>query len=85
MEKTHSKLAQFRDELALQAHLFKADFLDEWHRLEQKWNSLTSEMDRLAEATDDSDDNTALFARGLMEELENGYDQLYQALRDPLA
>ncbi|MCA9780270.1 MAG: hypothetical protein KC800_26275 [Candidatus Eremiobacteraeota bacterium] len=85
MDTTHSKLAQLRDELALQAHLFRADFLDEWHRLEKKWSSLTSEIDRLAEATDDGDSNTALFARSLMEELENGYDQLYQALRDPLA
>lgn len=85
MRKTHTKLAQFRDELKLQAHLFRAELLDEWHRLETKWHSLTSEIDRLAEATDDSDENLDRFARDLMEELESGYDQLREALKDPLA
>ena len=84
MEKTDSKLAQLRDELRLQAHLFKAELLDEWHRLEKKWHTLTNEIDRLAEATDDSDENLDRFARGLMEELEASYDQLREALNDPL-
>ena len=84
MEKTDSKLAQLRDELRLQAHLFKAELLDEWHRLENKWHTLTNEIDRLAESTDDSDENLDRFARGLMEELEASYDQLREALNDPL-
>ena len=84
MEKTDSKLAQLRDELRLQAHLFKAELLDEWHRLEKKWQTLTNEIDRLAESTDDSDENLDRFARGLMEELEASYDQLREALNDPL-
>ena len=85
MEQTHSKLAQLRDELRLQVHLFKAELLDEWHRLEKKWQTLTNEIDRLAESTDDSDVNMDRFARGLMEELESSYDQLREALNDPLA
>jgi DNA-binding GntR family transcriptional regulator len=85
MEQTHSKLAQLRDELRLQAHLFKAEVLDEWHRLEKKWHTLTNEIDRLAEFTDDSDENLDRFARGLMEELQGSYDQLREALKDPLA
>ena len=84
MEKTDSKLAQLRDELRLQAHLFKAELLDEWHRLEKKWHTLTNEIDRLAESTDDSDENLDRFARGVMEELEASYDQLREALNDPL-
>ena len=85
MEQTHSKLAQLRDELRLQAHLFKAEVLDEWHRLEKKWHTLTNEIDRLAESTDDSDENLNRFVRGLMEELQGSYDQLREALKDPLA
>jgi hypothetical protein len=85
MRYEHSKLAQFRDELKLQAHLLKAEALDHWHLLEKKWKDFTSEVDRLAEATDDSDANTNAFARALMEEIEAGYHQLTEALKDPLA
>ena len=79
-----NKLAQFRDEVKLQAHLFKAEALDEWHRLEKKWERFTSEVDRLAEATDDSDENTGAFARTLLEELNEGYEGLKVILNDPL-
>jgi hypothetical protein len=85
MEHAHSKLAQFRDELKLQIHLFKADAMDEWHGLEKKWRDFTHEVDRLAEATDDSDANTNAFARELMDDIEAGYNELTAALKDPLA
>ena len=85
MEHAHNKLAQMRDELVLQAHLFKAEALDSWHALEQKWKEFTTEVDRISEATDDSDKNTDAFARRLMEELEEGFLELQRALKDPLA
>lgn len=74
-----------RDELVLQAHLLKAEARDRWHQLEQTWKDFTAEVDRISEATDDSDENTDAFARRLTEELEEGFLELQRALKDPLA
>ena len=74
-----------RDELVLQAHLLKAEARDRWHQLEQTWKDFTAEVDRISEATDDSDENTDAFARRLTEELKEGFLELQRALKDPLA
>lgn len=85
MKQAHSKLAQFRDEMKLQAHLFKAEARDEWHRLEKRWTEFTTEVDRLAEMTDDSDANTDAFAVELLEEIETGYHKLKERLKSSVS
>ncbi len=84
VEATLENLARKRDELVLQAHLFKAEAKDEWHRLEKSWHRFTQEVDRLAEATDDSDDNVRSFLRALAVDVEEGYNNLKESLKDPL-
>jgi SMC interacting uncharacterized protein involved in chromosome segregation len=84
IETTVQGLSQKRDELMLQAHLFKAEARDEWHKLEKRWQRFTSEIDRLADATDDTDDNVNAFVRALAIEVEEGYHGLRESLKDPL-
>lgn len=84
MNETLTRLAQTRDEFLLQAHLFKAEARDRWHDLEHRWHRFTSELDREAGATDDSDENVSAFLRDLSDEIESGYAEFRDFIKDPL-
>lgn len=84
LEETTQRLAQMRDELKLQAHLFKAEARDEWHALEKSWQHFTAEVDRDARLTEDSEENFNAMLRTLAADVEEGFKTLLENLKDPL-
>ncbi len=82
---TVQKMRQTRDELELQAHLFKAEARDEWHRLEKSWEHFTALVDRDAKRSeDDEDDAINDMLTTAASELEHGFKSLLELLKDPL-
>lgn len=70
-----------RDELKLQAHLFKAEAQQRWAELEAKWQVLSERLSRskdvAAKAADEIDAELQL----LSETLKSGYGKLKSALQ----
>ncbi len=75
------KLAQMRDELRVQAHLFKADLKDEWHALEEKWNELNRKVKPMRDATDKTVDDLGTAAELMVDGLRDGYKRMRDALK----
>jgi hypothetical protein len=73
IKETLARLAQRRDELNLQAHLFKAEARDRWEELEKSWHNFTQAVDRKERMVDDSDENVNALLRGLAGDIERGY------------
>lgn len=84
LEETGLRIAQLRDELNLQAHLFKAEARDEWHRLEKSWQHFTAEVDRDARVTEDDEQTFNSQLAQLATEVERGFKALLENLKDPL-
>lgn len=75
-------LELMRDELALQAHLLKADAKDKWQELENKWADLKRHIENAA-AAGDAAEHEAKTAVGLLSEsLRSGYDGIRKALKN---
>lgn len=74
-------LAELRDQLALQAHLFKAEAKDRWRDLEAKWLELQAQLKRAGVAATDSRHEISAAGRELAEALREGYTQIKHALK----
>ena len=75
------ELATQRDELRVQAHLLKAETLDEWHALEAKWQHLEANAERVGKSAGESAENVGAAVEQLGEELRASYKKLKQAIR----
>jgi hypothetical protein len=69
------------DELALQAHLLKADATAKWMELERKWADLKSHIERAATASAVAEQETETAIKLLSETLRNGYASIRNALK----
>ncbi|MBX6420448.1 MAG: hypothetical protein IRZ06_05510 [Nevskia sp.] len=74
-------LELLRDELALQAHLLRADLKSEWDRLEQKRAELKERLGRAAVAARDSKAEIDAASQRLIDALVAGYTSLKNALK----
>jgi hypothetical protein len=74
------KLKQQRDELKLQAHLFRADANDEWEKAEKRWTHFQARSKQVGDAAGDAGEGIAEAARGLGREILAGYDRIRKTL-----
>lgn len=74
-------LELIRDELALQAHLFKADAKDRWAELETNWDSLKHRLGAAKRAAASAEPKIDAAAEQLVGALKAGYAELKNALR----
>jgi hypothetical protein len=75
-------LQMAHDEIALQAHLFKADAKAKWSELESKWADLKSHIEKAAAAGETAENEAATAVKLLSETLRNGYDNIRKALKN---
>lgn len=73
-------LGLLRDELKLQAHLFKAEARDQWQELEGRWQALRGHAERLRDAAEISEAELELAGQLLVDSLKSGYQRLRQSL-----
>lgn len=74
-------LALTRDELALQAHLLRADMRDRWQELETEWQRVQEHVQRAEVAAGDARPQIEAAASLLAETLRSGYADVRRALR----
>jgi hypothetical protein len=68
------------DELALQAHLLKADAKDKWAELERKWADLKSHIEKAAAAGEAAETEAGAAIKLLSESLRSGYMNIRKSL-----
>lgn len=73
-------LEQLRDELKLQAHLFKAEMKKEWEKLEKDMAKLRTDMAPVTKAAKESADDIAGASRLLFKTVRKGYERIKQSL-----
>ena len=74
-------LELLRDELALQAHLLKADVKTRWQEMESKWSVLKEHIGRAQVAGDDARQETESAIGLLSDSLRKGYAGIRDALK----
>lgn len=74
-------LAGLREELRLQAHLFKAELTDRWNEAESRWQDLQTEVHALGKAVDRSRAELGAAASLTVQTLHETYEDLRAALR----
>ena len=70
-----SNLKRVRDELALKAHLGKAEAKDEWARLELEWKSVQDKLKEAQGVAGDTAKNLGTALELATKELKSGYDR----------
>ena len=75
-------LKEARDELRVQAHLFKADAKDQWVEVEKKWDALGKSMNQVGRKISEADENISAAAELLGEEIKAGYKNIKKSLKD---
>ena len=73
-------LAQLRDELALQAHLFKQEAKDRWQDAEVQWDHLQHEIQSVKTAVDRSRPELHAAAAIMVDALRGTYADIRHAL-----
>lgn len=74
------KLKQQRDELKLQAHLFKADASDEWDKAERQWQHFQARSKQVGDAAGEAGEGVADAMKSLGREILAGYDKIRKTL-----
>lgn len=74
------RLHEVRDELRLQAHLFRAEVKDRWDDAEVQWHELQKKLEPLRDAASRSSLEVGLTARLLAETLRDAYRDLRKAM-----
>jgi hypothetical protein len=73
-------IRELRDELLLQAHLFKAELKDGWDEAEIQWHQLQKKLEPLRDAAQKSGLEVGFAVTLLAETLRNAYQELRRAL-----
>ena len=79
-EQLLSNLQRVRDELALKAHLGKAEAKDEWARLETEWSSVRGKLQEAQGVAGDTAKNLGTALELAAKELKSGYDRFRELL-----
>lgn len=74
-------LAGLREELRLQAHLFKADMKDRWHEAEARWQDIQDEVRAIRATVGHSRAELGAAASLTVETLRETYEDLRKLLR----
>jgi hypothetical protein len=74
-------LELLHDELALQAHLFKAEMKNAWEALEAKWSDLKEHLGRAQVAAGDAGRDIDASSRSLADSLKAGYTEIKNAFK----
>ena len=81
LQRELAALASARDELKLQMHLAKAEAKDEWHKLEDNFSRLEEELKRTSSGIEAPLRELGSAARGMLDELKQGYERLRSSLK----
>lgn len=65
-----------RDELRLQAHLFKLDLKDDWARAEKKWEQFSQKLHQVAHEGAETGRELGAAAIVIGEEIRAGYERI---------
>jgi hypothetical protein len=71
-----TRLAQIRDEARVQAHLGRAELMDQIEALEPRWNELKHRLEKAEDATIETGEYVAAAVDLLLDELRAGYDRI---------
>lgn len=74
------KLQTLRDELALKAHLMKAEVKAEWEDLDKKWTKAKSEVDTVISAADKTRQDISVSASAFLNTFTDGFDKIRKTL-----
>jgi len=74
-------LELLHDELALQAHLFKAEMKSQWEALEAKWGDFKEHLGRAQVAAGDAGRSIDASSRSLADSLNAGYTEIRNAFK----
>ena len=75
------KLEQMRDELRLQAHLFKADMKDEWANLEEKFGKIKRNLRPVQKAAEETLEDVGEATGLLIDSVFDGFKRLRDSLK----
>jgi len=82
IEDLWERLKTERDDMRVQAHLARAEFRDEWEKLEKKWQKAEQEFERLQDQAVETTAEMQRSAKVVMEEIGNAYERIRQRLND---
>lgn len=74
-------LEQLRGELAVQAHLLKAELQDRWTELEADWDRLQTELGPVRSALQHSAAEVGTAASLLLQSLQDGYTEISKSVK----
>jgi hypothetical protein len=74
-------LMQLRDDLKVQAHLFKAELKDHWQKLEKDLARLRQDSAPVEKAAKTSADDVKAATRELFDTVKKGYERIKESLR----
>jgi hypothetical protein len=80
LNKLLGEIEQERDEMKLQAHLFKADAKDEWDKIEKKWHQLKSNSQHVGLETKQVSKDLYAATQLLGDEIKAGYKRIIRSL-----
>lgn len=80
-----SGLKQQRDELALRAHLGKAEAKDQWDQVRQQLNQLTTEYEPLKNVAEETTEGVLSGLELTAAEVKRGLDRVAALLQEKLA
>lgn len=73
-------VAQIRDELRLQAHLFKAEAKDRWEKAERSWIHVMNDVNAARDSLDRSSLEISLAAQLLFETVRDSYQDIKKSI-----
>jgi predicted nucleic acid-binding Zn-ribbon protein len=81
LQRDLNRLAEARDELRVQLKLAKAEAVEEWNKLEAKWQRVEEEVKRAVSHTKEPAREIGTGARHLLEELKHSYERVRDQLK----
>ena len=75
-----AKLRQQRDELRLQAHLFKAEARDEWEKAEKHWQHVKERTRQAGDKSGQVGEEIADTLKNVGREIHEGYKKIRETL-----
>ena len=82
LEELMSILKQERDELKLQMHLAEMETKDEYERLSQKFDELTTQFEPVSEAVNESAENIFAALKLAADEMKSGFHRVRKAITE---
>ena len=76
------KLKAQRDEMRVQAHLARAELLDEWDEVEKKWQKAEQQLSRVQDHAIETTAEMQRSAKVIMEEIASTYERIKERLDD---